>query len=235
MEELTSENKFAIMPEWVIELNISHTAFRLYAILARYADNVTHQAFPARDTLAARLGCSAKTIDRAVEDLVKNGAIKKHSRGRYHSAIYTVMTSAPEGTKMSTDETKMSSDETNLSSRSDKNVHLTRTTELEPLERELLNSFELQFAEWWKVYPNKKGKGAAKVAYRKALKKLSHEELVDFANAYASDPNRVDKYTPYPQKWLNEERWDDEVSVPLSSSERLRAEALAEMERENNE
>jgi len=97
------------------------------------------------------------------------------------------------------------------------------------------SDFEIQFAEWWKVYPNKKGKGAAKVAYRKALKKLSHWELTAQAISYANDPNRVDKYTPYPQKWLNEERWDDEFSVPMSNSERLRAEALAEMERDDNE
>jgi hypothetical protein len=97
------------------------------------------------------------------------------------------------------------------------------------------SDFELLFAEWWKVYPNKKGKGAAKTAYRKALKKLSHEQLLAFAASYASDPNRVDKYTPYPQKWLNQERWDDEPDVVLSSSERLRAEALAEMERDENE
>jgi len=96
------------------------------------------------------------------------------------------------------------------------------------------SDFEIQFAEWWKVYPNKKGKGAAKTAYRKALKKLSHDDLVAYARVYADDPNRVDKYTPYPQKWLNQERWDDEASAPLSNSERLRAEALAEMERDSD-
>ena len=131
-EKLGSDNRFAIIPEWVIALGISHTAFRLYAVLARYADNITHQAFPSRATLAQRLQCSEKTVDRAVEDLVAHGAIHKQSRGRYASALYTVITAASGETKLSTEETKMSSEQTNLSSRSDKNDHLTITTELEP-------------------------------------------------------------------------------------------------------
>ncbi len=131
-EKLGADNRFAIIPEWVISLDISHTAFRLYAVLARYADNITHQAFPARATLAQRLQCSEKTVDRAVEDLVAHGAIHKQSRGRYASALYTVMTAAPGETKMSTEQTEMSSEQTDLSFRSDKNDHLTRTTELEP-------------------------------------------------------------------------------------------------------
>jgi hypothetical protein len=132
MDKLSSENKFAIMPEWVIELDISHTAFRLYAVLARYADNVTHQAFPSLETLAKRLGCSEKTVRRAIEDLVAHEAIKKHSRGRYHSTLYTVMTSAPKGTKMSLEGTELSSEGTKMSERVDINDQVTITNELEP-------------------------------------------------------------------------------------------------------
>jgi DNA-binding Lrp family transcriptional regulator len=132
MDKLSSENKFAIMPEWVIELNISHTAFRLYAVLARYADNVTHQAFPSLDTLAERLACSEKTVRRAIDDLVEHGAITKHNRGRYNSNLYTVMVTQPSGTNMSTPESNMSAEGTKMSQRVDKNDQVTITTELEP-------------------------------------------------------------------------------------------------------
>jgi biotin operon repressor len=146
MDKLSTENKFAVMPEWVIELAISHTAFRLYAVLARYADNVTHQAFPSLETLAGRLGCGEKTVRRAIEDLVAHGAIKKHARGRYQSSLYTIMTTPPKGSKvsgegsdMSGEGSKMSHEGSNLSTRSVKNVQVTRTTELEPQEREPQN------------------------------------------------------------------------------------------------
>jgi len=214
MDKLSSENKFAIMPEWVIELDISHTAFRLYAVLARYADNVTHQAFPSLDTLAERLSCSEKTVRRAIDDLVKAGAITKHNRGRYNSNLYTVMVSPPEGTNMSHEGSKVSEEGTKMSQRVDKNVQVTITTELEPLEREPLNTYGLsryspEFEEWWNAYPKKKGKGDAAKAYKKALTKVSREQLLERTIQYRDDPYRIQQYTPYPERWLNEERWED--------------------------
>ena len=224
MDKLSSENKFAIMPEWVIELDISHTAFRLYAVLARYADNVTHQAFPSLDTLANRLGCGEKTVRRAIEDLVEHGAIKKHSRGRYQSSLYTVMTTPPKGTKMSGEGSKMSHEGSNMSTRLDKNVQVTRTTELEPIELEPHNDIVQAFNEFWEIYPRKQGKGKAKEAFIKATKVAHVDEVVAGAERYAADPNLPDpKFVPLPATWLNQERWDDgplPLNRELTNSER---------------
>jgi DNA-binding transcriptional regulator YhcF (GntR family) len=218
MDKINAQNKFAVVPEWVIELDISHTAFRLYAVLARYADNVTHQAFPSLDTLSNRLGCSEKTVRRAIEDLVKHGAIKKHSRGRYQSSLYTVITSTSKRTKVSSDGTKMSEEGTKVSTRSDKNDHLTRTTELEPVEREPLNNISESFDDFWNVYPRKQGKGKAREAFMKAVKTAGLEAVMSGARRYASDPNLPDpKFVPLPTTWLNQERWDD-GPLPLNRS-----------------
>lgn len=224
MDKLASENKFAIMPEWVIELPISHTAFRLYAVLARYADNVTHQAFPSLETLAERLGCGEKTVRRAIDDLVEHRAITKDNRGRYHSNLYTVMTVNPTRTKMSsrsdmTEEgSKMSDEGTKMTQRVDTDDQVTITTQLEPLERKPLNSKnESEFNEWWASYPRKEGKGAAKKEFDKALKKVSLDVLVGAAESYRNDPNREPKFTVQPARWLREERWDD-GPLPLNRS-----------------
>jgi biotin operon repressor len=224
VDKLSSENKFAIMPEWVIELDISHTAFRLYAVLARYADNVTHQAFPSLETLANRLGCGEKTVRRAIEDLVEHGAIKKHSRGRYQSSLYTVMTTPPKGSKMSGEGSKMSHEGSKMSTRLDKNVQVTITTELEPIELEPLNDIVQAFNEFWEIYPRKQGKGKAKEAFIKATKVAHVDEVVAGAERYAADPNLPDpKFVPLPATWLNQERWDDgplPLNRELTNSER---------------
>jgi biotin operon repressor len=209
MDKLSSENKFAIMPEWVIELNISHTAFRLYAVLARYADNVTHQAFPSLDTLANRLGCGEKTVRRAIEDLVEHGAIKKHSRGRYQSSLYTVMTTPPKGTKLSGEGSKMSHEGSKMSTRLDKNVQVTRTTELEPLERKPKNYIEEQFNQFWSVYPKKDDKPLAKRSFEKALDRTTVEVIVSAAERYRDDPNREALFTKNPSTWLNADAWEN--------------------------
>jgi len=205
MDKLSSENKFAIMPEWVIELEISHTAFRLYAVLARYADNVTHQAFPSLETLSVRLGCSEKTVRRAIEDLVTHGAIQKHNRGRYQSNLYTVMTSQPSGTKMSTGGTELTEEGTKMSPRRDKNVQVTRTTELEP------NNLTSSFNEFWELYPRKMGKGEARGSFQKAVNLHGLDVVMDGVRRLASDPNLpAPQFVPRASTWLNQERWDDD-------------------------
>jgi predicted transcriptional regulator len=210
MDKLSSENKFAIMPEWVIELEISHTAFRLYAVLARYADNITHQAFPSLETLSNRLGCSEKTVRRAIEDLVKHGAIKKHSRGRYQSSLYTVMTTAPKGTKVSGEWTEMSHERTKMSERMDKNDQVTITNQLEPLEREPKNYSDVQFNEFWAVYPKKQDKALAKRSFEKAITRASFDEIIAGAEKYRDDPNRDPLFTKNPSTWLNADAWEND-------------------------
>jgi hypothetical protein len=233
MDKLSSENKFAIIPEWVIELDVSHTAFRLYAVLARYADNVTHQAFPSLETLADRLACSEKTVRRAIEDLVRHGAIKKHNRGRYNSNLYTVMASEPEGTKMSVEGTEMSSEGTNLSSRWDTNVQVTRTTELEPLNVEPLNdktaivshTGEL-FDKFWATYPNSNDKPRARREFDKAIKRVGFDTILAGAVKYRDDPNRSAEYTKHPSTWLHNDSWDN----PLLPAPAVRGRKLTNAE-----
>lgn len=67
---------FALIPEWVIGLPVSHGSFRLYATIARFADYDTGQAFPSRQTLAGRLSVSTDTVDRWLRELEKAGALE---------------------------------------------------------------------------------------------------------------------------------------------------------------
>jgi hypothetical protein len=121
----TQIGPFSIVPEWVLFRELSSTALKLYIVLGRFADWDTGRAFPSRGTLADRMKCSEKTIDRAVTELVEAGCILKKSRGRYESAVYTVLQVDPNGQKCPDERTKMSG-------REDKNVHLTITNERKP-------------------------------------------------------------------------------------------------------
>jgi Helix-turn-helix domain len=98
-EKVIQEAYFAIVPEWVIDANISDRAVRLYAALARYA-NAEHQAWPSRATLADRLRCSAASVDRAILELVSAGALTTTARfvpgtTERTSNLYTLKVSAP--------------------------------------------------------------------------------------------------------------------------------------------
>lgn len=77
--ELTSDVKWAQVPEWVICADISDRAVRLYAMLSRRA-NDDRRAFPSRRYLAKNIRCSVKSVDRALEELVKIGAVTKEQQ-----------------------------------------------------------------------------------------------------------------------------------------------------------
>jgi len=69
---------------------------------------------------------------------------------------------------------------------------------------------ELHFDEFWKHYPKKVDKGAARRAWRSALKKADPKLIIDKAKAYAEDPNLPEKrFIKYPGSWLNAEAWNN--------------------------
>lgn len=88
-----------------------------------------------------------------------------------------------------------------------KNPHKEPSEEYMPnRERELT-----LFAEWWRVYPRRVGRGQAIKAFHGALKKVEPAALLaataKAATIFAAgDP----KFIPYPATWLNGERWSDE-------------------------
>ena len=76
----TDTGPFAIVPEWLLDAEVSDRAKVLYAILARHADAKDGTAFPRRRTLARRLHCSVDSVDRAVRELTEMGALVREHR-----------------------------------------------------------------------------------------------------------------------------------------------------------
>jgi hypothetical protein len=66
------------------------------------------------------------------------------------------------------------------------------------------------FAEFWKLYPRKVGKEAARKAWARAARKVNPDDIVLGAGRYARDPNLPpENFIPHPEKWLNDGRWAD--------------------------
>ena len=69
------------------------------------------------------------------------------------------------------------------------------------------------FDEFWKLYPNKTGKGAA----RKAFEKMKCAGIIEKIKAAVESQRKSEQwrkdggqYIPHPATWINQERWDDE-------------------------
>ena len=96
--DLVVEERFAIVPEWLLDAEIGDAAVRLYAVLLRYGQS-SGARMPSRATLARRLRKrSTDSVDRAMKELVGIGAVRVEHR--YDGAqrltnAYHVRTSRP--------------------------------------------------------------------------------------------------------------------------------------------
>ena len=78
--DLVVEDRFAIVPEWLLDADISDAAVRLYAVLLRYGQS-SGSRMPSRATLARRLRKkSTDSVDRAMKELVGIGAVRIEHR-----------------------------------------------------------------------------------------------------------------------------------------------------------
>lgn len=79
-----------------------------------------------------------------------------------------------------------------------------------------LSDYPPDFEEFWSTYPKKVGKGAALRAWRNAQTKPEINELCDIIAKQSSSPaftKENGQYIPHPATWLNQRRWEDEVST----------------------
>ena len=199
--EVDADLKFSIIPEWLLDSEVSHKAIRIYALIARYADNQTLTAWPARGTLATRAKCTVKSVDRAITELIEAGAIGKELRrdeGGQRSSVYTLKRIRG-GDKITIGGRQ------NSHRGGDKIAIRTITNELEPIE----SMYSAQFELFWSSYPHKVDKARARKAFRKIDRKKL-KLVVEGAQRFCEDPNLpLRAYIPYPATWLNGERWED--------------------------
>jgi hypothetical protein len=90
----------------------------------------------------------------------------------------------------------------------------------EKYKKENLGDFE----KWYKSYPKKVAKQAAKKAWIK-IQKLPKKERPSFDTLLSavkeqsqSDQWKDKQYIPNPSTWLNQGRWDDEIIVPKNNN-----------------
>ena len=77
------------------------------------------------------------------------------------------------------------------------------------------------FGLFWDAVPNKVGKGAARKAYKQAIKRMSalgspedaRAHLLDRMTAFAATPKAKGQYCPHPATWLNQDRYDDDPAM----------------------
>lgn len=87
---------------------------------------------------------------------------------------------------------------------------------------------EEQFEQFWKAYPRRIGKGAARKSFEKALKLESFDGIMaGLHRQMAYYASKEQQFIPHPTTWLNQERWSDEPQ-PIQQKKRTVADAARE-------
>jgi DNA-binding MarR family transcriptional regulator len=92
------QTKFSMIPEWLLDINITPGAYMVYGALAKYASNETKSTFVSHSTLAERLKVSRGTIINRINELKEKGCIVVENRyedGHQKSNIYILQWTAP--------------------------------------------------------------------------------------------------------------------------------------------
>lgn len=97
---------------------------------------------------------------------------------------------------------------------------------------------DTDFDRFWRVYPNKKGKGVARTAFQKAKAKVSVDVMISAVENQKHSRQWTDdggKYIPHPATWLNQERWEDSIQVEVTNDNSDPFLQIAKEEHERNE
>lgn len=86
--DVSTDGYFTIIPEWVLDADISDRAVRLYGVLRRHA-NTRLMSRPSRAKLAERMRTSLSSVDRALRELEAIGAVTiRHRWANSHGTEY---------------------------------------------------------------------------------------------------------------------------------------------------
>ncbi|MBI5260263.1 MAG: hypothetical protein HY852_00410 [Bradyrhizobium sp.] len=204
--------------------------------LANHLNIKTGRCDPSYEALAVATAKTVTAIPKQLNRLEGAGFMKRHSSGGRHRNQYELIfpkaesvTAVPNANKRQPERVATPAENPGFE-QANPIRSAERTPETEPGEpyttirtsnREGENTEENRegdtttrdaFEDFWKQYPKRVGKGAARKAFMKALKKgAALQDIMTGVFRYgAARINQDPKYTKHPAAWLNDERWLDE-------------------------
>jgi hypothetical protein len=200
---------------WVFERSTTAGATRLVLLaIANHADKDGRNSWASVSALSLEAHCSERQARYALRELEKAGEIVEVGVSPRRTHVYelplmaTLFPDSQEGADIAPAESAGG----NLrpmrgQSATIKGAQAAPEPSLTTQNRPF--SINRSFDAFWKTYPRKVGKPKAMLAYKRALKIASSEQILDGASRYAADPNRADEFTAHPTTWLNRAGWDD--------------------------
>lgn len=196
-------------------------------VLFHLADrhNPDFGCFPSQDTLAHDCEMSRATVNRCLTKLEEAGLIEREQRidprtKRQQSTRYFLAFEMREARVSECDtESKAVShfeQEPCLISAQSRVSNCDTNPVIEPVIEPVIPPPIVpphRFEEFWAVYPRRVAKANAEKAWMKAVRTADPPTIIEAASAFAAIRAGEDKqFIPYPATWLNQKRWQDDLS-----------------------
>lgn len=213
---IVEPENFECVPHWLLlDTAVSANALRVYLILRKHRDYDTGEAWPGLSRIGDLCGgISGDTVRRQIRELERVGAVCVRPRFDEHggqtSNMYHVHFA--QNTKC---EGPTVTDATAPLAPTQGDPLAPVTPKQRPIDNQDPRNEErtTPFDDFWTAYPRKKGKGQARTAWAKAVKKVDPAVIisgcVQFRQWCEQDGTEA-QFIPHASTWLNGERWTDE-------------------------
>lgn len=187
-------------------------------------------AWPSVATLARYANLSERRVQQTIRELESMGEIRIEKNAgsgfrQYKTNRYWILTEAPED----------SSGVKPASLRGEADF----VSGVKPVSPETLKETEdnhlKEFDIFWEKFPRHENKAGAQRAFKKAIKKIDFEKLMDRLDAYIRHNQKHNIIFAYASTWLNQERWIDEYDAPSAKQMNREREWTQEFLREQAE
>lgn len=230
---------------WARGITGIEPAEKLVLLLLADQANKQAQAWPSVAKLQAEGCMGERTVQRALAGLAEKGLIKREGAGgRSLTRLYTLMIEATETVpdeaervsgrhplepqeRVPNPTERVPSATERVPNPTVKGANLTPEPSREPIEPkepsiiERVPAVRIEgFEDWWKAYPRKVGKGAARTAYLAAVKRGASEQDLAAALRRQQWPAE-ERFIPHARTWLTQDRWQDEPGHAAPHAETL--------------
>lgn len=187
---------------------IENTTAKVILLAIASYSNADGVCFPSQQKLSDNTAIPIRTVTRAVLWLEDQGFIRivrEHNKSNRYSIISMEenMTTDSRGAKMA-----LEVDNNIIQLDSNSNSNTISTAKMAH------QNDSPMFQAFWQAYPRRIGKGAARTAFKRALKFSSGHEIIQGALDYTKHCEEMGtekQYIPHPSTWLNGERWEDDL------------------------
>lgn len=182
--------------------------------LANHANPDGTKCFPSRALLARYAECDPRSITTHLKRLRDEGWIELIVEARHHKASeYRIRVE-----RLSTLGARVEDPGVEGGSLTHLRVEEASSTRtvIEPsVEPSSLDqpSVDRVFDHFWEIYPRKIGKGKARPAFARALKRGTSGQIFEGVKALVAE-QREKRFIPHPTTWLNRDGWLDEHEAP---------------------